>query len=487
MTLRHKAGLMMTAFVAALSGGCDLGPAYRRPTLQVPDAFQAKADHPISVWPERDWWRGFQSSELNRLMEEAVASNFDLLAAIARVEQADAQVSVSGAPLLPTVSGTSGATLSRSSNIGHSSSFGLVASPGGTEKPYIYSHDYNLELSASYEIDFWGKNRAALESAQASALASRFDQQTVALTVVSSVADTWFSALDYNDRLDIARRNLATSERILAVIRGRLGVGTATALDLAQQQALVEGLRANIPALTSQRDQQVIGLGILVGRPPEAVQVSLGTLADMPMPVVAPGLPSELLQRRPDVANAEAQLIAANANIKNARAAFFPSVTLTPSGGYSNTSVASLFGPGALIGTLAATATQTIFDNGNLQGNLDLQKGKAQELLADYRKAVIQSFTDVENALTAVRFANEQEAQERRAVAVAQQAVNIAEAQLAAGTIDVTTVLNTQATLFTDLDTLAQVRLTRAQALVSLYKALGGGWIEPDLPRGGRL
>jgi NodT family efflux transporter outer membrane factor (OMF) lipoprotein len=331
-------------------------------------------------------------------------------------------------------------------------------------------------------VDFWGKNRAAQQSAASSAVFSRFDQQVVALTVVTDVANTWFTALALADRLVVAQRNLADAEQTMAVIRGRLDAGTASALDVAQQESLVAGERAVIPNFRSQLEQELIGLGILVGRPPEAITVRPGSLDTLALPPVAPGLPSDLLQRRPDVAEAEAQLVAANFNIKVARAAFFPSIQLTGSYGFANAALNTLFTPGGTLVSLAAGLTQPLFDGGALRGQLEQSKGRYDELLADYRKSVVQAFTDVEDALTAWRFTTEQEALQRQAVATAQRAADIARAQMQAGTVDVTTVLQVESTLFGAADTLVQVRLARVQALLNLYKALGGGWIEPPGP-----
>jgi outer membrane protein TolC len=189
-----------------------------------------------------------------------------------------------------------------------------------------------------------------------------------------------------------------------------------------------------------------------------------------------------VLQRRPDVAEAEAQLVAANFNIKAARAAFFPSIQLTGSAGFQNGALTTLFGPGGFLASLAAGLVQPIFDGGLLRGQLELSKGHYEELLADYRKSIVQAFTDVEDALTAWRFTTEQEALQRLAVASAQRASDIARAQMAAGTVDITTVLQAETTLFSDQDNLAQIRLARFQALLGLYKALGGGWIMPEGP-----
>ena len=341
------------------------------------------------------------------------------------------------------------------------------------------TREYSLQGAVSYEVDFWGKNRAALQSAQASALFSRFDQANVALTVLTSVATTYFNALGAADELAVARRNLASAQATLKVFQVRTEVGTGTALDIAQQAALVAGEAAQIPNLQSQFEQQVIALATLVGAPPETITVMADTLTNLPTPAVSPGLPSELLARRPDVASAEANLLAQNGNIRVARAAFFPDVTLTAEGGVESLALSTLLQPGSLLFSAAASLTQPLFDNGLRQGNLDLAKGRYTELVADYRQAVLQAFQDADTYVVAVRYAAQQEERDREAVKVAQQAADIARAQLGAGVVDITTVLNTQTTLFTDENALAQARLAHFQALINLYKALGGGWTQP--------
>jgi outer membrane protein, multidrug efflux system len=471
--------LVLAIFIAGALplAGCDVGKKYQRPTLDVPEAYRATPQSAAAAWPSKDWWRGFRSAELNELIEEARERNFDIAAAIARVRQADAQVRIAGAALLPSVTGSGSATWEHA-GLGT----GTVASPVSLGNASVDLHNYSTIVNASYELDFWGRNRAARQSAVASAMFSRFDQQTVALTVVTDVATTWFAALAFADRLVVARSNLATAEQTLAVIRGRFDAGTATALDIAQQEALVAGERATIPSLANQMEQQVIALGILTGQPPERVAVRPNTLTKLTLPPVASGLPSELLARRPDIASAEAQLVAQNFNITVARAAFFPSITLTGSAGYQAAALNRLVMPGGALAFLTAGLTLPIFDGGVLLGQLEQAKGRYDELLADYRKAVVQAFTDVETALTAWRFTTEQEALQVLAVAAAQRAADIARAQMAAGTVDITTVLNSETTLFADQDLLVQVRLARAQALLNLYNALGGGWVTPDGP-----
>ena len=467
---------MAVCAVALLApAGCDLGPDYRHPTLEVPPTFRASAATQAAAWPAADWWRGFGSPELTALIAQAQKANFDLLAAIARVQQADAQVRIAGAGLLPSLTATGNASWEQASLINSGRG-------GRNSASTIDLHDYTAGLNVAYTLDFWGKVTASRQAAVASAMFSRFDEQTVALTVLTSVASTWFTALGDADQLVVQQHNLAAAEQTLAVIRGRLDAGTASALDEAQQQALVEGIRATIPNLRSQMEQEIIGLGILVGHPPEAVTVQPGTLDTLSLPPVAPGLPSELLRRRPDVASAEAQLIAANFDVKVARAAFFPQIQLTGSAGFENTALSTLFGPGGFLTTLAAGVTQPIFEGGALRGQLEQAKGRRAELLADYRKAVVQAFTDVDNALTAWRYATEQEVLQRVAVDTARRAADIARAQMEAGTVDITTVLTAETTEFADETTLVQVRLARVLALLNLYKALGGGWSEPPGP-----
>ena len=474
--------------------GCSIGPPYERPALDVPAAFRATDATAAASWPDPRWWRGFRSAELDDLILRARAYNQDLAAAAARVVQADAQARIAGAPLLPALGATTDFNYRRSGITGGGGRSGTVAvavpttgvaSTTGTAVTttsggrYFDVRSYSAGLQVAYDTDFWGRNRALAEAARIGALATRFDQEVVALDVVTSVANAYFQALAAQDRLRVARRNLADAERVLGAFRGRLEAGTASALDVSQQEALVAAQRANIPALRDQFEQQAIALGILTGTPPENLTVRGGTLDELPSPAVSPGLPSELLARRPDVAAAETNLVAQDANIRAARAAFFPQIQLTVAGGLQSAALSAITGPGTLVASLAAGLTQTIFDNGSRRGQLDLERGRYDELLATYRQSVLQAFTDTEQALTALRFAAEQEALVRRTVATAQRSADIARAQLQAGTIDIVTALNTQNTLFTQLDLLTQVRLARFQALVNLYKALGGGWTAP--------
>jgi multidrug efflux system outer membrane protein len=460
--IRQGAAVGATALIAVL-GGCDLGPDYKRPDSPTPDGWREANLDAQAIWPSIDWWRGFGSGELNEMMAAAQRANADIGAAIARVKQADAQVRIAGAPLLPSITANAGPSTQQ------------AVFPIGASQQVAYT-TYTAQLSASYEVDFWGKNRAALASAQAAAHASRYDQEVIALTVVSSVATLYFQALGLSDRLQVARENLAAAENVLRLVQSQARVGTATDLSVAQQEALVASLRAVIPPLQQQYSQALDALAILLNRPPTAVIIAARSLTPLPAPEVAPGLPSELLRRRPDVRQAEAQLISANADIKVARAAFFPSLSLTATGGFQSLALSSFLSPGSAIYTLAASFTQPIFEGGRLRGQLAYSKARYDELVQNYQKAVISAFSNVEDALAATKRTAEQQQSQQVSVAKARRAYELAQVQYSVGSTDLLTVLNTETTLFSATDQLAQARIARMQALVSLFKALGGGW-----------
>ncbi len=471
-----------TALALALTlAGCGVGPAYHRPKLDLPASYSSSPPPADVKLPETGWWRNFNTKQLDQLIELAASHSLDVQAAAARVVQADQAARVAGSPLLPGVTGTVAQNYQRSGT-STGSLAGLPPAEAalfGGGHHYTDTRTYSAELSASYEVDFWGANRDAYRAAEATALGSRFDAQTVWLTTSSSIATTYFQALGYRDRQEIAQHNLKVASDVLDAYRGRLAVGTASLLDVSQQEALVAGYRAQIPALRSQYQQEVLALGILVGVPPEQITLDPVPLTSLSLPEIGSGLPGDVLRRRPDVAYAEAQLIAQNQTVRQDVANFFPQLQLTASGGLSTTVLSMLTGPGTVVASLASQLTQTIFDNGLKSGTLGGAKGRYRELAADYVKAVLQALTDTETALTQANYAAEQERLEADAVRTAQRSADIVGAQLSAGTVDIVTVLNTQSTLFTDEDTLAQVRVARFVALVSLYKALGGGWTLP--------
>ncbi len=453
---------VVCACAVLVLAACSVGPAYKRPDIPPPAEWrEAPNKAGAGIWPSSDWWHGFGSQRLDELIAQAERNNDDLAVAIARVQEADALARIAGAPLLPSLDFSGGATRQH----------GQIAHLG----PATYN-TFNPELSASYELDFWGKNRAARDAARATAIASRYDKETVALTVISSVATTYFQALEFRDRLQVARDNLANGEKVLHGLQLEQTAGIATGLDVAQQATAVALLNAAIPPLQQQFRQSVNALAVLIGKTPESIDVDSGTLNALKIPEIVEGLPSQLLARRPDVAESEQQLISANADITVARAALFPSIQLTAGGGYESSALASLINPASRIWALSAGLTQPIFRGGALRGQVVFSHARYRELLSTYHKTVLSAFGNVESALVAAQQTQEQQIRQQQAVNTARRAFQFAQKQMSAGTVNILTVLNTENALFGAQDALVQIQYLHLQSMVDLYTALGGGW-----------
>src|SRR5262252_4180611 len=440
--------------------------------LDIPDSYKTAHGPAEAATPALDWWRSFRSRELTSLMEQGITANFDIAIAIAQIVQADAQVRIAGAPLLPTIDYNANDTASKASEqVGGT---GGTASRGGGGSPF--SRLYSTSLSASYIIDFWGKNRAALNAAAETAVASRYNGEVVTLTAITTVADTYFQIVAAQDRLRLARRNLADSSRILFLIKQQFEAGTASDLNVAQQESLVETVRATIPPLEEILRQNIAALAVLIGKPPERFNPRGGSLKAIAVPRVTPGLPSELINRRPDIRQAEAQLKSAGYSVESARAAFFPTIQLTGQLGFESSVLRNLFGPGAWFYTATASLTQPLFDGGTLLGQFELQKGLQSQFLHNYRKAVLSGFSNVEQALIAVQQTTAQERIQENVVKASRRAFDLSEQQMNSGTVNMVTLLQVEQTLFTAEDQLIQVQLARLLAVVGLFQALGGGW-----------
>lgn len=487
---RAKSRAVSTLVALAISpglSGCILGTERPELRLDVPEAyhFSSKRDADASV-PSLDWWSGFHSSELTALMDAAQMNNYDIAVAIAQIVQADAQVGISGAALLPTASGSFSAerehfgSTGSGTNLGSGGltggglgSGGLGGGGGGRGSNFSI---FSTSLTASYMLDFWGKNRATLAASEESATASRYNREVVTLTTLATVANTYFMILAAEDELRVTRQNLAAAERILNLIKTQFEGGTASQLDVSQQEALVATQRANIPPLEVTRDQNIAALAVLVGRAPAHFTVRGGSTWQIAVPRVTPGLPSELLYQRPDVRQAEATLASSNFSVESARAAFFPQIQLTGSAGLESAALASLISPSAGFYTLTASLTQPLFDGFLLESQLKQAKGLQLQDLQTYRKTVISAFSDVEKALVALQKFTLQERLQSEVVAASRKAFEVAEMQLRGGTINLVTLLQAEQTLFTAELTLVQVRLSKLMAASSLFQALGGGW-----------
>jgi len=466
--------------------GCILGSERPDLLLEIPTHYrEAARTNPDAALPSLDWWSGFGSSELLSLMQEAQVHNLDIAVAVAQIIQADAQVGVAGAPLLPSLSGGFSAERAHFGSAGNgNSSFGGsgtgvgsgIGSGSGVGGGGSTFSDFTASLTASYMLDFWGKNRATLHAAEENATASRYNREVVALTTLVTVANTYFQVLAAQDELRVTRENLAAAERILALIKTQFTGGTASQLDVSQQEALAGTQRAAIPPLEVVVGQNKAALAVLVGRAPANFTVRGGSSKHIKVPKVTPGLPSELLYQRPDIRQAEALLAGSNFSVESARAAFFPQIQLTGTTGFQSAALASLFTPGAWFYTLTASLTQPIFDGFLLESQLKQAKGVQLQDLQAYRKAVLSAFSDVEKALIALQKFTVQERLQAQVVASSRTAFDVAEKQLRGGTINLVTLLQAEQTLFTAENTLVQVRLSKLMAASSLFQALGGGW-----------
>lgn len=482
----RRAALAMRVGLTIALGGCD--PHWESPDLATPPPPRFAEAKPASappIPPDRDFAAKFGSRELTGLVERAVLDNQDIAAAVGRIAQADAQARVASAALWPSISfqgitrtnRTPGTTL----NVG-SASTGFNPGTGGSTTLTGNLPDarnfgfFQLGLTASYEVDFWGKNEDASNAARILANASRFDRETVEISTVASVLNSYFQVVNAQDRLRLARENVAIADRVYQAIRARLEVGTATVLDTSQQETVLAQARAAIPPLEQTLRQTRNQLAVLLGEAPERLHVEGGSLARLTFPKISPGLPSEVLLRRPDVAAAEARLASQEFSVLQARAAFFPSLTLTGLFATQSALISNLIRPEAIAWQAAANLAQPLFDGYNLQGQYDLQKGRYAELAATYRKQILTALSDTENALVAIGQTAKQMKLQGDAVAAARRALVAAETRLREGTIDVVTLATTQTSLFQAQDVLEQVRLAHFQAATSLYQALGGGW-----------
>lgn len=440
-------------FLSSALAGCSFVPDYERPQIAAPSSFEGPQGQSGAISVAADWWTAFNDLELQQLMGEALSKNLDIVAALARMDQAQGALRSTNSSLLPQVDASGGA--SRSDD----SSRGISKGADGS-------------LRISYALDLWGLYRAQSEASAADLRASTFDHEATVLLVQSSVATTYFAILNLSDRLAIANESLAAARETLKLVQARYDYGAISALDLAQQKTAVATIEAGIPSLEDQLNANRHALAILLGRPPEGFTIATKPTAALTLPVIAAGQPSQLLERRPDIRRVEAQLQAANADIGAARAAFFPNLNLSAS-----KSVDWLAGVGTSNGSsIAASLLAPIFSGGQLEGNLQVSKARKAELAAAYQKAVLTSFGEVEDALSSADANARRQASLAVAAAEARRAYDLSQASYKAGASDFTSVLDAQRSWLSARDSQAQARLAQYNAAVNLFIALGGGW-----------
>ena len=472
--LASRSAALASAFLAA----CSFAPTYERPANELPDAWRGTPAQgaPLGA-PSDRWWTVYGDPTLDKLVEEALVNNQDIALAVARVDEARALVGVSESQLWPTIDGNAGANRSRAS------------ARTATFFPGIptYRTNYRATLDMSYEIDFWGRVRNANAAARADLLATEGARDTVRITLATDVVQSYYALRSLDEQVTATERSLDLRARALELQRKRADAGLIAELDVRQIEAEVQGARALLPALQRQRDAEEAVLTVLLGRSPRAIiqETTVVRAPDDPRQpaLVAPsGLPSELLLRRPDLYQAEQQLIAANARIGVARANFFPRISLFGLVGTEAASLSDLFTGPAGIWTIGGSLAQPIFEGGRLRAENEAAEARQRQVVAVYQKTIQNAFREVRDALTAqTRTREVYEAEGARIVAL-REALKLAVARYEAG-------LESQLAAIDAERELLQAELNRAEALrqqraatADLFRALGGGWTMPETP-----
>jgi outer membrane protein, multidrug efflux system len=463
MNLRLKP---LVAALALALAGCAVTEPRTQVSMNMPPSF-SEAPQGIASGEAHeltdDWWLSFGSPQLNGLIDEALAGSADLRIAAERITQAELALRVADASLLPRVSVGAGQSASRS---------------GGSHVDSSSREATSLSVAMNYEIDLWGRLAAGIQAQQQAVAVSRFDAETVRLALTTSVAATYFQLLATRERLDIARENLAIAERVLKLVDARFRNGVATSLDVSQQTTAVLTQRTALIPLEVAERQTTSALALLVGRVPQGFGIGVEDFDTLAVPTAAPGIPSTLLTRRPDLAAAEAQLAAADANVAAARAALLPSISLSASGGLASAALLSIVNPTNAL-SIGLSLAQSIFDGGERQARVETQQSQRRILVEVYGSAVRTALKEVDDALGNADRGARLEAAQRETLEQAQRSLNLAEIRYREGVGDLLAVLDAQRSLFAAQDQLAQSRLARLAASLDLVKALGGGWEAP--------
>ncbi len=465
-TTRPLAQFGLATCSSLILAGCMVGPNYHQPKVQIPTTFRNLSGNPqaqtqAASYADLPWWQVFQDPQLQELIRTALKQNYDLQIATERINQARAQVRITRSGLFPQVQAQ-----------------GRFA--GGREGNFQTKFNFlNLTADAAFQLDFFGKLRRATEAARAGLLATEAARQTVTLTLVSDVASDYFALLELDLQLQVTRETVKTQEDSVKLTRLRIEHGVATKLDVLQAQQTLDTANAQIPDLERRIAQEENAISILLGNYPQSV--SRGRpLVEQPLPPeVPPGLPSALLQRRPDVREAEQILVAANAEVGVAKAQFFPQISLTGSGGGAfgrSSAFSSLMSSQLGIWSYGASVSQPIFTGGALKGNLKSAESQYQEALLAYQRTIQQAFGDVSDALIGYQKLHDVRVRQQETVADLQESVRLSNERYTGGITTYLEVLDGQRALFSAELTLAQARGNEYQSLVQLYRSLGGGW-----------
>ena len=450
-----------------LFAGCAVGPNYKKPATSAPPTYRGltpeeAAKTEVASIGDQKWWDIFQDEQLRSLVRTALQQNYDLRIAAARILEAQAQLGVTRADQFPSVAGGAGISDNRSAK----SKF-LPAFEGSTG---------HLNLSAAWELDFWGKYRRATEAARANLLASESARQEVMVTLVSEVSRAYFQLRALDLELEISKRTLSSRQESLRLTSLLAERGSTSMLDVRQAEQLVFTAGAEIPSLEQQIEQQENFISVLLGKNPDSVPRGL-KLTEQPHAAEVPaGLTSTLLERRPDIREAEQQLIASNALIGVARAAYFPQITLSGSGGFQSAALSNLFTGPAGTWDFGASLSQPVFTAGRIRSSVRLTEAQRQAALLSYQKTIQGAFRDVSDALVAYRKTREFRAQEELLFQSAQDSARLSHMRYTGGVTGYLEVLTNETNAFSAELGLVQAQLNELLALVQLYQALGGGW-----------
>jgi multidrug efflux system outer membrane protein len=446
----------------AAAAAAAVGPDYRRPDVAAPVAW--KLATPADVLPRGDWWRTFNDSLLNDLVVRALAANQNLAAAAARVEQARAAAGLARSAYFPSVG--VGASVDRS----------RTSRTTDNQFPVAQATTHRSALDASWELDLFGRVRRLNESARAEASASAADFESVRLALTAEVATSYFSLRALDRETALVAEGVALRRRALELVQSRRSNGAATDFDLARAEAELASIEADAAALANRRAALQNALAVLLGEPAPAFGFSAFSDPLSAPPAVPAGLPSELLERRPDIAAAESVLAAANARIGVAKAAFFPAISLTGSAGYASGDIDRLFNSDSRLWSIGPSLYLPIFQGGRNRSNLARSRAAFDESVALFRQRVLVAFREVQDALTATQLLADQAAAQERAVAAARRAGTLAQTRYDAGYVNYFEVIDAQRTVLAAERETAQLSAQRLVNSVGLIKALGGGW-----------